>query len=115
MTLGGRRFLLSLAIVGASVCLALGVNLPIIKLTKYVFWSTEHSLISTVRALIRDGQLFLGSTILVFSIIFPVLKLLYLLLVSTLPILDGQPARSDWFQAVQGQPHDTAPAADCRC
>ena len=88
MTLGGRRFLLSLAIVGASVCLALGVNLPIIKLTKYVFWSTEHSLISTVRALIRDGQLFLGGTILVFSIVFPVLKLLYLLLVSTLPHLE---------------------------
>ena len=88
MTLGGRRFLLSLATVGASVCLALGVNLPIIKLTKYVFWSTEHSLISTVRALIRDGQLFLGITILVFSIIFPVLKLLYLLLVSTLPNLE---------------------------
>jgi paraquat-inducible protein A len=88
MTLGGRRFLLSLAIVGASVCLALGVNLPIIKLTKYVFWSTEHSLISTVRALIQDGQWFLGLTILVFSIIFPVLKLLYLLLVSTLPTLE---------------------------
>jgi paraquat-inducible protein A len=88
MTLGGRRFLLSLAIVGASVCLALGVNLPIIKLTKYVFWSTEHSLISTVRALIRDGQLFLGVTVLVFSIVFPVLKLLYLLLVSTLPVLE---------------------------
>ena len=88
MTLGGRRFLLSLAIVGASVCLALGVNLPIIKLTKYVFWSTEHSLISTVRALIRDGQFFLGITVLVFSIIFPVLKLLYLLLVSTLPNLE---------------------------
>ncbi len=88
MTLGGRRFLLSLAIVGASVCLALGVNLPIIKLTKYVFWSREHSLISTVRALIRDGQLFLGITVLVFSIIFPVLKLLYLLLVSTLPNLE---------------------------
>jgi paraquat-inducible protein A len=88
MTLGGRRFLLSLAIVGASVCLALGVNLPIIKLTKYVFWSTEHSLISTVRALIRDGQYFLGGTVLVFSIIFPVLKLLYLLLVSTLPNLE---------------------------
>ena len=88
MTLGGRRFLLSLAIVGASVCLALGVNLPIIKLTKYVFWSTEHSLISTVRALIRDGQLFLGIIVLVFSIVFPVLKLLYLLLVSTLPNLE---------------------------
>ena len=88
MTLGGRRFLLSIAIVGASVCLALGVSLPIIKLTKYVFWSTEHSLLSTVSALIRDGQLFLGGTVLVFSIIFPVLKLLYLLLVSTLPNIE---------------------------
>ena len=85
MTLGGRRFLLSLAIIGASVCLALGVSLPIIKLTRYVFWSTEHSLLSTVNVLIRDGQHFLGLTVLAFSIVFPVFKLLYLLLVSTLP------------------------------
>ena len=35
--LGGRRFLLSLAITAASVCLALGITLPIIRLTKYVF------------------------------------------------------------------------------
>ena len=41
MTLGGRRFLLSLAIVAASVCLALGVSLPIIKLTKFVFFTYE--------------------------------------------------------------------------
>ena len=56
MTLGGRRFLLTLAIVAASVCLALGVSLPIIKLTKFVFFTYEHSLISTVNALIRSGQ-----------------------------------------------------------
>ena len=85
MTLGGRRFLLSLAIVAASVCLALGVSLPIIKLTKFVFFTYEHSLISTVNALIRSGQTFLGVTVLVFSIVLPVLKLLYLLLLSTLP------------------------------
>jgi paraquat-inducible protein A len=84
MALGGRRFLLSLAILAASVCLALGVSLPIIKLTRYVFWTTEHSLISTVRVLLRDGQQFLGLTVLVFSIGLPVLKLLYLLLLSTL-------------------------------
>ena len=86
--LGGRRFLLSLAIVAASVCLALGITLPIIKLTKYVFWSTEHSLLSTVQVLIKDGQHFLGITVLVFSIVFPIIKLLYLLLVSTLPQSD---------------------------
>jgi paraquat-inducible protein A len=85
MTLGGRRFLLSLAIVAAAVCLALGVSLPIIKLTKFVFFTYEHSLISTVNALIRSGQLFLGITVLVFSIVLPVLKLLYLLVLSTLP------------------------------
>jgi len=85
MRLGGRRFLLSLAILGASVCLALGVSLPIIKLTRYVFWDTEHSLLSTVTVLIKDGHTFLGTIVLVFSIVLPVLKLLYLLLVSTLP------------------------------
>ena len=85
MRLGGRRFLLSFAIIGAAVCLALGISLPIIRLTKYVFWSTEHSLLSTVEVLIHDGQMFLGFTILIFSIVLPVLKLLYLLLVSTLP------------------------------
>ncbi len=83
--LGGRRFLLSLAITGAAVCLALGITLPIIRLTKYVFWTTEHSLLSTVHVLIKDGQIFLGLTVLVFSIVFPVVKLLYLLLCSTLP------------------------------
>ena len=85
MTLGGRRFLLTLAIVTASVCLALGVSLPIIKLTKFVFFTYEHSLISTVNALIRSGQIFLGITVLVFSIVLPITKLLYLLLLSTLP------------------------------
>ncbi|HJZ33923.1 MAG TPA: paraquat-inducible protein A [Hyphomicrobiaceae bacterium] len=85
MTLGGRRFLLTLAIVGASVCLALGVSLPIIKLTKFLFFTYEHSLISTVNALIRSGQIFLGITVLIFSIALPILKLLYLLLLSTLP------------------------------
>ncbi len=85
MTLGGRRFLLGLALVAASVCLALGVSLPIIKLTRFVFFTYEHSLISTVNALIRSGQHFLGITVLVFSIFLPVMKLLYLLLLAALP------------------------------
>ena len=69
----------------ASVCLALGVSLPVIKLTKFVFFTYEHSLISTVNALIRSGQMFLGITVLIFSIVLPITKLLYLLLLSTLP------------------------------
>lgn len=83
--IGGRRFLLSFAIVVASVCLALGISQPSIRLTQFIFFSTDHSLISTVDSLIRSGQLFLGITVLVFSIVLPILKLLYLLLLSTLP------------------------------
>jgi paraquat-inducible protein A len=85
MRLGGRRFLLSLAIIGAAVCLALGISLPILRLTKFIFWTSEYSLISTVEVLLRNGQTFLGLVVLVFSILLPVVKLGYLLLVSTLP------------------------------
>jgi paraquat-inducible protein A len=88
MRLGGRRFLLSICIIAASVCLALGISLPIIRLTKYFIFSTDHSLLSTVWVLIHDGQTFLGGTILIFSIVLPIAKLLYLLLVSTLPALE---------------------------
>ena len=41
--------------------------------------------LSTVGVLLRDGQTFLGGVVLVFSVLLPVTKLLYLLLVSTLP------------------------------
>ena len=85
MRLGGRRFLLSFAIIGAAVCLALGISLPILKLTKFMFWTSEYSLLTTVEVLIRQGQMFLGLVVLLFSIVFPIVKLLYLLLVSTLP------------------------------
>ncbi len=85
MWLSGRRFFLSLTILAASVCLALGITMPILKLTTFTFWTTEHSLLSTVSVLLRDGQTFLGLIVLVFSILMPVTKLLYLLLVSTLP------------------------------
>jgi paraquat-inducible protein A len=85
MRLSGRRFFLSLTILTASVCLALGITLPILKLTSFTFWTTEHSLLSTVQVLLHDGQTFLGLIVVVFSILLPITKLLYLLLVSTLP------------------------------
>lgn len=82
--IGGRRFLLSVAIIGASICLALGICLPSIKLTKFYFISTEYSLITTVIALLNRNQIFLGSLVFIFSILLPVFKILYLLLLTTM-------------------------------
>ena len=82
--LGGRRFLLSLAIIGASISLALGISLPSIKLTKFYFFSTEYSLISTVITLIQRNQIFLGSLVFIFSILLPVFKILYLIMLTTM-------------------------------
>ena len=85
MTLGGRRFLLSVAIIGASISLALGISLPSIKLTRFYFFATEYSLISTVYTLIARNQVFLGSLVFVFSIMLPVFKIFYLVLLTTMP------------------------------
>ena len=86
MRLGGRRFLLSFAIIGAAVCLALGISLPILKLTKFMFWTSEYSLMTTVEVLIRSGaDVSRPRRAWCSRSCFPIVKLLYLLLVSTLP------------------------------
>lgn len=85
MTLGGRRFLLSLAIIGASISLALGITLPSIKLTRFYFFASEYSLLSTVYTLIARNQIFLGSLVLIFSIMLPVFKIFYLVILTTMP------------------------------
>ena len=85
MTLGGRRFLLSMAIIAASISLALGLTLPGIRLTRFYFFSTEYSLISTVYTLISRNQIFLGSLVFIFSIMLPVFKLCYLVVLTTMP------------------------------
>lgn len=83
--LGGRRFLLGIAIIGASISLALGITMPSIKLTKFYFFSTEYSLISTVENLWRRNQIFLGALVFVFSILLPIVKILYLVILTTMP------------------------------
>ena len=88
MTLGGRRFLLVVAVVAASLTLALGISLPFVRLTKFMLYTYEHSLIAAVSVLTRSGQYFLGVAVLVFAIFLPVLRLLYLLLLALLPLRD---------------------------
>ncbi len=79
MSRGRRSFLLGLLIITATVCLVLGLTLPIIKLTRFYVWSDVHSLVTVVRELYYSGEYVLAAVIFVFSIVFPFFKLLYLL------------------------------------
>ncbi len=80
-----RRYFIIIATVGAAICLVLGITQPVIKLTYAYFWTKEHSIVSVISALLIDKEYFLASIILVFSIIFPGIKMLYLLTVLLLP------------------------------
>lgn len=97
-----RLLLVSLIILAAGVCLALGVTQPVIKLTKLYVWTDEHSMASVIWALYRDGEYSLSLVILVFSILLPGLKLVYLLAaalatVSRLPDLARIVRQLEWI------------------
>jgi paraquat-inducible protein A len=109
MTLGGRSFLLGCAIAAAGACLALAFTMPFVRLGRPALFAYEHSLISAVNALVGAGQLFLAGVVLLFAIFLPLLKLLYLLLLATLPADElsrsaAQLRAVDWLG--RWSPHD---------
>jgi paraquat-inducible protein A len=62
----------------------LGVTQPAIQLTKLYLWTDQHSILSAIYALYLDNEYFLAGLIFLFSVVIPSLKLIYLLVVSTL-------------------------------
>lgn len=76
---GVRSFILGLLIVAATVCLVLGLTLPIVRLTRFYVWTDVHSLVSIVIELYNAHEILLAVVVGVFSVIFPFVKLLYLL------------------------------------
>jgi paraquat-inducible protein A len=74
-----RNFLLALFILSAAICFALGVILPSIRFTTVYVWTNEHSIATIIWALYHSQEWFLCAVICVFSVLFPFLKLLYLL------------------------------------
>jgi len=93
----GRRTGLGATIIAAAVLLYLGVTQPVLKLTKLYFLTDEHSLWSVVRALFHKEEHFLGTIIFVFSIVFPALKLFYLLVVAVSPPMSDRAHLMKWM------------------
>ena len=78
-----RTVAVGVMIIGATGSLVLGLTLPVIELTYFYVWSDTHSFISIVRALYAEQELFLAGVLVLFSMLFPAIKLLYLLVAYT--------------------------------
>ncbi len=88
-----RRLLTLSVTIAAGVTLYLGLTEPALKLTKLYVWSDEQSVMAAIEALYAQGEQFLAILIGIFSVVFPGLKLLYLLVVTTLSM--GAPERHE--------------------
>jgi paraquat-inducible protein A len=71
----------------AAILFALGVILPSIRFTTIYVWTNEHSIASIIYALYRTQEYFLAAVLGTFSVVFPFLKLLYLLTLCLSPNL----------------------------
>ncbi len=85
-----RRYFITIVTFGAVIFLVLGVTQPVMKLTHLSVWTNQHSIISVTQALYFSEQNFLAAIIFVFSVIFPGVKIFYLLTVVLLPPLMPQ-------------------------
>lgn len=65
----------------AAVSLALGLTQPILQVEKFIFWESDYSVITGIIGLYEDGEYLLAFVIFFFSLVFPVAKLVLLLIV----------------------------------
>lgn len=79
--------------VGAAVALAFGLTMPVMRVEKAIFWETDYTLITGARGLWDKGERFLAAVLLLFSGVFPVIKLALLGAMLILPMRPGPRAR----------------------
>ena len=85
-----RTLAVAVMIIGAAGSLVLGLTLPVLQLTYFYIWSDTHSFVSIVGALYTERELFLAGILVVFSMLFPVIKLLYLIVAYTTMVAGGR-------------------------
>lgn len=69
---------IAVLLVAASLLLALGVTLPILRVERLIFFSRDSSLIGIAWDLASSGELLLGLVVAVFSVLFPAAKIVFL-------------------------------------
>jgi paraquat-inducible protein A len=70
-----RRWGTPLLLVAASVLLAFGLYMPLLRLEKMLFWKSSYSVVTGVFGLAEDGQYVLATVVFFWSVVFPIAKL----------------------------------------
>ncbi len=73
-----RDALTTALLILSSVLLPLGLLLPALRTTQFAFWSGEHSILGFGYALLAGGELALAAIVWIFSIAFPLTKLIWM-------------------------------------
>jgi len=71
----GRRILTGLMLLLGAVLYCAGLVWPTVTTKSFLFREKTHSILSAILTLLRDGDLALFSVLLLFTIVFPILKI----------------------------------------
>ncbi len=74
-----RSIFFELLLLAAVITLGLGLTLPVVELSWLLVWKKTHSIIDVILTLYKEQEIFLAVVLFFFSVLFPVIKLFYLL------------------------------------
>ena len=80
-----KRMWIAILLFAAAFCLALGISLPIVEFHKLYFFKDAPSLIDLFLGLWNEGSIFIALAVLLFSVLFPGLKLAIVFITALAP------------------------------
>ncbi len=91
--------ILPLLLLGASLCFALGITLPLMEIDRLYFFTATPSLMEVTTGLWTHGDYAIAIITALFSLVFPLAKLA-VLHIAAFPSASGAPAIPHWFKAL---------------
>jgi len=77
----------------AGAFLVHGLTAPSIEFNRFYFLTDRHSILSVIQGLWQEGETFLGAILALFSVAFPILKVITLATASLVMVMTGRIAR----------------------
>lgn len=101
--LAGMPKRIALGLVLTAAALAVGLSLPVIQVHKLAFWRDSFSIVHGTVSLLAEGYYVLGVFLLLFSVLFPIAKLIALAIIWFYPMNARSRQLSVWWTAALGR------------